>query len=104
MSWLNYTLKSSTRSGNPNFTAEARADKRAKLEAERLLKRQKKEDRQRFFRAGISRPTSPLSLSKSGTPSRSLIDVTESLPDIFLIEEDLFQQEIAMAQNFDVQK
>ena len=100
MSWTNWTLTSTTRSGNPNFTAEARAEKRAQLEADRLLKAQKKEDRQKFFRAGVSRPVSPVSLSKSASPTKKVEDDLRSLPDIFLISDDLFQDE--MAQNFDV--
>ena len=93
MSWLNWST-SSTRSGNPNFTQQAREERRAKLEAERLIKAQKKADRQAFFKAGISAPPSPVSLSKSATPELQDSDdeETKSLPDIFLIASDIFQE------------
>ena len=38
MSWLNWASTSSTRSNNPNFTSEAREERRAKIEAERIIK------------------------------------------------------------------
>ena len=99
MSWQHW-LTSSTRSGNPNFTSEAREERRAQLEANRLIKKQQKETRQKFFRAGVSAPPSPVSLSKSASPAREIeISDTESLPDIFFIAEDIFE-EIIMA-NFD---
>ena len=94
MSWINWsTTRPSTRSGNPNFTSEAREERRAKLEAERLIKAQKRADRQKFFQAGISQPPSPISLSKSTTPiEREFEDDRASLPDIFLISDDLFEE------------
>ena len=99
MSWLNAITKS-TRSGNPNFTSEAREARRAQLEADRILKQQRRSDRQNFFKAGISAPSSPVSLSKSTTPAlRTLEEDRASLPDLFLISADLFEDEI-MA-NFD---
>ena len=94
MSWLNWTGTSSTRSGNPNFTSQAREKRRANLEAERLLKAKKKATRQAFFKAGISAPPSPISLSKSTTPKRRNSDSEDdsaSLPDIFSIATDIFQ-------------
>ena len=92
MSWLRgLSATNSTRSGNPNFTAEARAEKRAKLEADRVLKNQRKADRQNYFRVGISAPPSPTSLSKSVTPTQEVIDEEcQSLPDLFLIDISLF--------------
>ena len=104
MSWLNWTATSSTRSGNPNFTAEAREERRAKLEAERIQKAQKRANRQAFFKAGVSAPPSPVSLSKSVTPDlQSLADETESLPDIFLIAEDIFEEIENNMAEFDVE-
>ena len=38
MSWLNWASTSSTRSNNPNFTSEAREERRARIEAERVIK------------------------------------------------------------------
>ena len=102
MSWLNYSLTKTTRSGNPNFTAEAREERRAKLEADRILKQQKRADRQRFFKAGISAPTSPVSLSKSTSPLKTIVeDDQKSLPDIFHIDDELFNLEFANMANFD---
>ena len=99
MSWLN-ALTSTTRSGNPNFTSEARETRRAQLEADRIIKQQKRANRQNFFKAGISAPSSPISLSKSATPTlRTIEEDRASLPDLFLITDDLFEYEI-MA-NFD---
>ena len=93
MSWLN-ALTSTTRSGNPNFTSEAREARRAQLEADRIVKQQKRADRQNFFRAGISAPSSPISLSKSTTPTlRTIEEDRASLPDLFLITDDLFEYE-----------
>ena len=93
MSWINWSSKPSTRSGNPNFTSEAREERRAKLEAERLIKAQKRAERQKFFQAGVSQPPSPTSLSKLATPEeRDFEDDRASLPDIFLISDDLFEE------------
>ena len=105
MSWFSaYTnpSTSSTRSGNPLFTEEARAARRTKLEADRLLKAQRRADRQNFFKAGVSQPPSPVSLSKASSPvKRSEIkDDLLSLPDIFLIAKDVFEDINEMA-NFD---
>ena len=100
MSWLNWSSTTSTRSGNPNFTQQARGERRVKLEADRLFKAQKKADRQAFFKAGISEPPSPISLSKSTTPVKENKDYDlQSLPDIFFIDIDVFQ-EVRMV-NFD---
>ena len=100
MSWLNWPSTTSTRSGNPNFTQQAREERRAKLEADRLFKAQKKADRQAFFKAGISEPPSPISLSKSTTPVKENKDYDlQSLPDIFFIDINVFQ-EVRMV-NFD---
>ena len=103
MSWFSaYKPTSSTRSGNPLFTEEARAARRAKLEADRILKAQKRADRQNFFKAGVSAPPSPVSLSKSASPKKQIEDDLLSLPDIFLIANDVFGDREIMA-NFDEQ-
>ena len=104
MSWLGFKYTGSTRSGNPNFTSEAREERRAQLEADRILKAQKKADRQRFFKVGISAPPSPTSLSKSTSPKKEFEDDQVSLPDIFFIG-DIFDEdsEIAKMVNFDMQ-
>ena len=89
MSWLNWPVTNSTRSGNPNFSAEAREEKRAKLEAARIEKLQKAAQRKKYFQAGISAPPSP-TFSKADTLSENEEDETKSLPDIFLIAEGIF--------------
>ena len=101
MSWLNWASTSSTRSNNPNFTEAARQERRAKLKADRVLRNQRKADRQKFFQAGISAPPSPISLSKSGTPQNEPIDEVQSLPDIFFISEDVFDDYFKMV-NFNM--
>ena len=101
--WTNWLPTSSTRSGNPNFTSEAREERRAQLEANRLLKAQKRATRQQFYKAGVSAPPSP-SLSQSATPIRSEADEdTFSLPDIFLIAEDIFGELLGEMEDFDVE-
>ena len=101
--WTNWLPTSSTRSGNPNFTSEAREERRAQLEANRLLKAQKQATRQQFYKAGVSAPPSP-SLSHSATPIRSEADEdTFSLPDIFLIAEDIFGELLGEMEDFDVE-
>ena len=112
MSWLRGLQ--STRSGNPNFTSEAREQRRKDLEKERLEKAKKREERKAFFKAGVSVPPSPSS-SRSSSPQRELIHLNlptvqldpfieedrRSLPDIFHISDDVFE-EIARMVNFDM--
>ena len=69
MSWLNYSLTSSTRSNNPNFTAEARETRRKELEAKRLEAAKKREARKAILAAGVSVPPSP-SISNPPSPVR----------------------------------
>ena len=101
MSWP-WNTTSSTRSGNPNFTSEAREERRAKLEADRLVKAQQRATRQAFYKAGVSAPSSPVSLSKSATPDLcSVAEESESLPDLHSADRD--SEFDNMAEEFDVE-
>ena len=113
MSWITelagFKSSSTSRSGretNSLFTNEARAareEKRSALEANRLLRKQQKANKQNFYRVGVSAPPSPISLSKSATPT-SIDEVDEdciSLPDIYFIESDIFEERVKMV-NFDM--
>ena len=103
MSWFGALKTTSTRSGNANFTSEAREKRRAELEADRILKAQKRAQRKAFLQAGISAPSSP-SLSRANTPNLSDIeeDETHSLPDLFGIDFSIFEQQTATMVNFDM--
>ena len=80
----------STRSGNPNFTSEAREQRRLELEEKRLQAAKKRQARKDFLAAGISAPPSP-STSRVPSPVRehlaSLSLPLQSLPDT--IDDDL---------------
>ena len=81
MSWFAAVNTSSTRSNNPNFTSDAREQRRANLEAERLLKKQKSEQRKQLAALGVSAPSSP-SLSRANTPPPENSDrIIESAPN-----------------------
>ena len=77
MSWFSaLPTGAATRSGN----LEAREQRRAEIEAERLLKKQKSEQRKQLLSLGVSAPSSP-SLSRAPTPPLSSTDrVVESAP------------------------
>ena len=77
MSWLS-GLTSSTRSGNSNFTAEAREQRRLQLEEEKKKAVQRRKDRQALI-AGIQNPP---------------IETVETLPDVFGIALDIFNEDI----------
>ena len=112
-SWFDWPSTSSTRSGNKNFTAEAREEKRQQLEKDRLDKAKRRERRKTFFQAGVSVPPSPAT-SRESSPIRQLIHINLpeldpvpepeddqiSLPDIFFTDSDIFHIEITMT-NFD---
>ena len=69
MSWRDRLPTTSTRSGNPNFTAEAREKRRKELEEKRLDQAKKRQARKDFLAAGVSAPTSP-STSRVPSPVR----------------------------------
>ena len=106
MSWANWFQQTSTRSNNPNFTEEARARRIAELEANRLLRAQKTAQRKALLKAAVSAPSSP-SFSRAPTPNESDYsdsEDTRSLPDIFLIATDIFEDLHAiMTEDFEVE-
>ena len=77
MSWFSaLPAGASTRNGS----LEAREQRRAEIEAERLLKKQKSEQRKKLLSLGVSAPSSP-SLSRANTPPPSGPDrLTETAP------------------------
>ena len=77
MSWFSaLPTGASTRNGS----LEAREQRRAEIEAERLLKKQKSEQRKKLLSLGVSAPSSP-SLSRANTPPPSGPDrLTETAP------------------------
>ena len=76
MSWFSaLPTGAATRQGN----LEAREQRRAEIEAERLLKKQKSEQRRQLLALGVSAPPSP-SLSRAPTPTNDSERVVESEP------------------------
>ena len=74
MSWRDrLPPTSSTRSNNPNFTAEAREKRRQELEAKRLEQAKKRKARQAFLQAGVSAPSSPTT-SRAPSPVRQYLE------------------------------
>ena len=105
MSWRDRLPTSSTRSGNPNFTAEAREKRRQELEAKRLEAAKKRQQRQAYFAAGVSVPPSPAT-SRESSPSREPLEhlslPLNTLPELedtlLSLPEDI---EIKMAELFE---
>ena len=87
--WTKPTPLSSTRSGNPNFTAEAREERRKEIEAKRLEVAKKRSARKAFLAAGVSAPSSPTT-SRAPSPVRDYLS-THGLPinTIPEIDDDL---------------
>ena len=103
MSWIRGYVTSSTRSNNRRFTPEAREERRAELEEKRLLQARKRKERSEALRPSVSLPASP---TKPGAfePELEVCEEeseTRSLPDIFRIAEDIFE-ELTMT-NYDEQ-
>ena len=90
MSWRD-RLPTSMRSGNPNFTAEAREARRQELEAKRLETARKKKARQAFLAAGISAPSSP-STSRAPSPVKDHLE-SLNLP-INTIQESAIEDDL----------
>ena len=75
MSWpWSNNPPTSTRSGNPQFTSEAREERRKKLEEDRLKKAKAKQDRQNLHRLGVSAPPTPAT-SRESSPVRFQLDL-----------------------------
>ena len=107
--WTKPTPLSSTRSGNPNFTAEAREERRKEIEAKRLEVAKKRSARKAFLAAGVSAPSSPTTsrapspvrdyLSTHGLPINTIPEIDDdllSLPDLTFNEmAELFEDKTA---------
>ena len=112
MSWRDLLPTSSTRSNNPNFTAEAREERRKQLEASRLEAAKKRQARKDFLAAGVSAPSSPTTsrapspikdhLSSLNLPLNTLPEIEDdllSLPEIPLNNmAELFEDKTAEAE------
>ena len=89
MSWRDRLPTSSTRSGNPNFTSEAREQRRKELEEKRLNQAKLRKARQAFLAAGVSAPSSP-SVSRVPSPVREhLASLSLPLNTLPELDDDL---------------